>query len=157
MLKAYGKFWKNYVNFKGKASQADYWWVFLVHTILWIIVAIIFAIVFVSHLMHTNYQDDLGGVIDIFMDMGIYMVALVLIFAVFGIATFIPLMSLQIRRFNDLGWKCSTGFLVFLALIVLSFLTYGKSAFLMPVLSVLPSDVFKGKLNDEKPDLSEPK
>jgi uncharacterized membrane protein YhaH (DUF805 family) len=142
MLKAYGKFWKNYVNFTGKASRADYWWVFLVHTILFVIASTIFAIIFLRHFISTPYTDDLGGVLFGFTDVTLYFLIFMFVCGVLGLAIAMPSIALQIRRFNDLGWKWQTSLLVLLALGLLNFLTFGKSFILILILNALPADIF---------------
>ena len=34
MIQAYASFWKNYVNFKGRASRGQYWWVVLANALI---------------------------------------------------------------------------------------------------------------------------
>ena len=34
MIQAYKNFWKNYLNFSGRSTRSDYWWVVLIHNII---------------------------------------------------------------------------------------------------------------------------
>lgn len=93
------KLWlKNWKNFSGRASRGEYWWVVLamgiVSTVLTIVLMVVaFALIAI---------DDGSGALSV--------TAIVLLYAVlglFGLATFVPSLSLGVRRLHDTnqsGW-----------------------------------------------------
>lgn len=90
MFEAYGKFWKNYTNFSGKSSRADFWWCILVEFLL----GLVFGIVAV-------FNQNIGSLLE-----GIY-----------GIATIIPSLAITVRRLRDGGHDWVNIFWVFLPII----------------------------------------
>ena len=40
MIEAYKNFWANYVNFKGRATRGEYWWVVLANFIIGIVLGL---------------------------------------------------------------------------------------------------------------------
>ena len=45
MIQAYVKMWKNFANFKGRASRADYWWAYLANLIVSFVIGLVAGIV----------------------------------------------------------------------------------------------------------------
>jgi len=100
------KLWlKNWKNFSGRASRSEYWWValamfILMSVVMTVLVVVVFAIAGVS-----------GG-----SDSGMTL-AMSIIFGVMGLiglATFVPSLSLGIRRLHDTnqsGWMYLIGFI----------------------------------------------
>ncbi|KKW72542.1 DUF805 domain-containing protein [Lactococcus cremoris] len=44
MLRTYKKFWRRYFDFKGRSRRSDYWWVFLINIIIYLVLATIFLL-----------------------------------------------------------------------------------------------------------------
>lgn len=92
---AVGLFYRNYVNFEGRASRSEHWWPFLMQFIVYL--ALFVAFVFV-----------VGG--DLSEDTGEFTPAamgLLMAMGLFALINFLPNLSLQVRRFHDLdqtGW-----------------------------------------------------
>ena len=80
MIEAYKKFWKNYVNFKGRSTRSDYWYALLAHFI------ISFALGFV------------GG----FLGSAVLAITTVLML-VYSLAMMIPALAICVRRLHDTG------------------------------------------------------
>lgn len=105
MLKAYANFWKNYVNFKGKSTVADYWWTVLCNAIITAFLVIVFIISLV--VVIATSQDDAS--MSIFGSIMIVVVIFLILLALWSLATFIPRISLLVRRTRDTGlspWWC---------------------------------------------------
>jgi len=97
---AVASFYKNYFNFDGRASRAEYWWPTLLRTLVY--VALIFA--FVLSVGSNTSSDDFNGV-----QTGIFTAGIL-----FLLANIIPKLSVSARRFHDLD---QTGWLVLVFII----------------------------------------
>ena len=70
----------NYANFKDRTNRGDFWWAILGYFILSIVVSIVGGIIFGNTNSGTN-----------------------LLSTIFSLATFIPLLALEVRRLHDIG------------------------------------------------------
>ena len=118
MIDAYKNFFKNYAEFTGRSTRADFWWVWLGNLILsipfWIIY---FYIVYLSTVMD-SVSDSASEAI--FMVFGL----VAIIYAVFYLAILVPTLALSVRRLRDAGFHWAFIFLRFapmggLALLIL--------------------------------------
>lgn len=92
-------FFRRYVDFEGRSTRAEYWWVQLLN------VLIIIALFILAYLITGgDFDDDL-----VFIPVGIG--------GIYLLAIIIPTLALEVRRFHDLN---QTGWLV-LVFRVLSF------------------------------------
>lgn len=91
MIEAYVAFWKNYVNFSGRARRSEYWYVMLMNIILGIVFFILGRISVIGF-----FTGILSGI--------------------YSLAILIPTISLAIRRLHDTG---KSGWLYLLILIPL--------------------------------------
>lgn len=83
MLDSYKRFWKNYANFKGRSTRADYWWVVLANFLIGFVLGFIAGLI-----------PDLAGVTGI-------------ITTLYSLASIIPTLALIVRRMHDInrsGW-----------------------------------------------------
>ena len=92
-----GLFYKNYVNFEGRATRAEYWWPTLMQAIIYTLLLIAF-IAFVS-MKNIESDDEFGTGALIILGIG----------ALFYLVNLIPGIAVKVRRFHDLG---QTGWLV---------------------------------------------
>ena len=72
MINAYKDFWKNYFNFSGKTSVSGFWWTFLCNIIIGFIIGLVAGILKLN-----------------------------IISTIWGLAIFIPELSILCRRLND--------------------------------------------------------
>ena len=72
-ITAYVSFWKRYVLFSGRACRSEYWYVFLVNTIISLVLQAL--------------GDSDGGILG----------------TLYGLATIIPSLALGARRLHDIG------------------------------------------------------
>jgi len=99
MVEAYKKFWRNYTNFSGRSTVADYWWVVLCNAIIG------FVIGFIGGLAGESATSLVTVVV------GIYELAII-----------IPALALCIRRLHDTnrsGWFILMGLIPFVGGIIL--------------------------------------
>ena len=91
-------FWQNYVNFKGRSRRSEYWYMTLWH-IIFMIPA--YALIFIGMVMAiAGFGDNNGGVGTI----GLIVLFLAWIYLIlYALATFIPNISILVRRFHDTG------------------------------------------------------
>ncbi|OYO02625.1 hypothetical protein CGZ97_14565 [Enemella evansiae] len=93
---------KNYANFYGRASRSEYWWVQLALFLALIVVMVIFvAIAVATSSASGSSADGVGGV-------------MMLVMFACGLAVYVPLLALQVRRLHDAGFS---GFFVLLGLV----------------------------------------
>ena len=93
MIEAYKKFWKGYVDFKGRSTRSDYWFVYLVNVL----------ITFAYFLLQAVF----GGLVAVTESSFLAVISLILllIFFAYGIAAFLPSIALTVRRLRDAGYN----------------------------------------------------
>ncbi|MBC1482235.1 DUF805 domain-containing protein [Listeria sp. FSL L7-1485] len=122
-LEAYKSFWKNYVNFSGRAPASAYWYV-----VIWNIIVVgalyVVAIIFGLSAMMEGYMAGMG------MVGGGGALFILIVLWLYSLAIVIPTISLIVRRLHDSG---KSGFLAFLGLIpffggiiILIFMCFGS-------------------------------
>ena len=90
MFRAYKKYWMGYVDFTGRSSRSDYWLAVLANTIVTIILFSILIVVIVFDSPDSPYHIILN--------------ILYLLVMTYFPASFIPSISLQVRRLRDAGY-----------------------------------------------------
>ena len=127
-ITAYIRFWKKYVRFKGYASRSEYWWPYLINTLiifgLYILAAIIGTATANTSTQSTyssyNSEPDMpGGVVFFFI-----------LILLFGLSILLPLLSVGWRRIQDAGMHGALTFLYFIPFV---------GRFIVMVLCVFPS------------------
>ena len=78
MIEAYKKFWKGYVDFEGRSTRSDYWFVYLVNVL----------ITFAYFLLQAVFGGLAAATDSSFL--AVISLILLLIFFAYGIAAFIP-------------------------------------------------------------------
>ena len=101
MINAYKSFFKGYVDFAGRSTRSEYWWVWLGNMIL----LIPFYSAYGNAL--ANSRDEgaliaLGGTVIIYM--------------IIGLALFLPGLALTVRRLRDAGFHWALIFIIFVPL-----------------------------------------
>ena len=99
MFRAYKKYWMGYVDFTGRSSRSDYWLAVLANTIVTIILFSIVIVVIVFDSPDSPYHVILN--------------LLYLLVMTYFPASFIPSISLQVRRLRDAGYHWALIFLRF--------------------------------------------
>ena len=82
-FKALKLFFQNYINFSGRSSLSEFWWVILFHIIL------LSLTVLISLSMANSFPEGAA--------------AIIIIFYIYMAVAIIPLLSLQVRRLHDIG------------------------------------------------------
>ena len=123
MLNAYKNFWKGYLNFSGRSTRPEFWWV-------WLLNMVIFFPVYYS--LFTGLEFD-NPIINI---------ALFSMYIIFLLVEFVPLLALIVRRLRDVGIHWAYIFIVFVPLGALTLL----------IMFAMPSQRFREKVieNSEK-------
>ena len=101
MINAYKNFFKGYVDFAGRSTRSDYWWIWLGNMILYI------PFFFAYGNAISNPQDE-GALIGLGGTAIIYMVI--------GLALLLPGLALTVRRLRDAGFHWALIFIVFIPL-----------------------------------------
>lgn len=109
MIKAYKNFFKGYADFTGRSTRSDFWWVWLMNSILFLP---LFIFWFQMALNDTEETDPILGV------------AIISVYMILAIVLFTPSLAVKVRRLRDAGFHWAFIFLHFvpmggLALLVL--------------------------------------
>lgn len=97
------RFYSNYVNFSGRATRSEYWWVLLFQMLVYI--SLIVAFVGTAGMTDFSGGGDFSGIA----------ISLITAGGLFALLNILPSWALQARRFHDLG---QTGWLVLVFVIV---------------------------------------
>ncbi|WP_420362471.1 DUF805 domain-containing protein [Curtobacterium aetherium] len=93
------RFFSKYIRFDGRASRSEFWWWFLVHsvvlTVLWILVGVGFAM---SERQTVTTSYSVTSVMT--SPSPLYLIAYSLV-GLFGLATIVPFLALAWRRLHD--------------------------------------------------------
>ena len=102
MIEAYKKFWKGYVDFEGRSTRSDYWFVYLVNVL----------ITFAYFLLQAVF----GGLVAVTESSFLAVISLILLltFFAYGIAAFLPSIALTVRRLRDAGYNWPYIFVTFI-------------------------------------------
>ncbi len=98
MINAIKNFFKGYVDFSGRSTRPDYWWIGLANIIL----AIPFYIVYGSAIANPDSEAAV-------MTLGLF----IFIYFIFGLALFLPQLALTVRRLRDAGFHWALIFVAF--------------------------------------------
>ena len=109
MIRAYKNFFKGYADFTGRSTRSDFWWVWLMNSILFLP---LFIFWFQMALNDTGGTDPILGV------------AIISVYMILAIVLFTPSLAVKVRRLRDAGFHWAFIFLHFvpmggLALLVL--------------------------------------
>lgn len=102
MINAYKNFFKGYVDFTGRSTRSEYWWIWLGNMIL----LVPFYSVYFKALANPRNEAALmalGGIAIIYM--------------IFGIALFLPGLALTVRRLRDAGFHWALIFIIFIPIV----------------------------------------
>ena len=89
MINAYKNFFKGYVDFEGRSTRSDFWWVWLANILL--------LIPLYSAYFNAIFSEGSEGA---FLALG----SLSIIYMIFGLALFLPWLALTVRRLRDAGF-----------------------------------------------------
>ena len=102
MINAYKNFFKGYLDFTGRSTRSEYWWIWLGNMIL----LVPFYSVYFKALANPRNEAALmalGGIAIIYM--------------IFGIALFLPGLALTVRRLRDAGFHWALIFIIFIPMV----------------------------------------
>lgn len=126
MLEAYKNFWKKYVDFEGRTTRSDWWWVTLCNFIIFLLLLIPIMFSFINVLATPiNYYP-------------VYGVIFALLAVIYLLAILVPSIAMYVRRLRDADFHW--------ALIFISFIPYVGGVVLF-VLLQMPS---KSRLNNKE-------
>ncbi|MGX7010534.1 DUF805 domain-containing protein [Lactococcus cremoris] len=126
MLRTYKKFWRRYFDFKGRSRRSDYWWVFLINNIIYLVLTTIF-------LLSSGLSVALNADVDNFL--ALTWIALILL-VVWGLASIVPMSALAMRRIRDTGLSPYL-WLVFPASLILGEFTQVWAMIISTVLAIV--------------------
>ena len=102
MINAYKSFFKGYVDFTGRSTRSEYWWVWLTNILLLIpLYSAYFNAIFIE------------GSEGAFLALG----GLAVIYMIFGLALILPMLALTVRRLRDAGFHWALIFVHFIPVV----------------------------------------
>ena len=101
MINAYKNFFKGYVDFAGRSTRSDYWWIWLGNMIIYTPFFFAYGNA-ISNPRNESALISLGGTAIIYM--------------VIGLALLLPGLALTVRRLRDAGFHWALIFIVFIPL-----------------------------------------
>ena len=102
MINAYKSFFKSYVDFAGRSTRSEYWWVWLTNILL--------LIPLYSAYFNAIFSEGSEGA---FLALG----GLSIIYMIFGLALFLPWLALTVRRLRDAGFHWALIFVGFIPMV----------------------------------------
>ncbi|MGR5846350.1 DUF805 domain-containing protein [Streptococcus pneumoniae] len=102
MINAYKNFFKGYVDFTGRSTRSEYWWIWLGNMIL----LVPFYSAYFKALVNPRNEAALmalGGIAIIYM--------------IFGLALILPMLALTVRRLRDAGFHWALIFIIFIPMV----------------------------------------
>ena len=102
MINAYKNFFKGYVDFTGRSTRSEYWWIWLTNIIL----LVPFYSAYFKELANPRNEAALvalGGIAIIYM--------------IFGLALILPMLALTVRRLRDAGFHWALIFIIFIPMV----------------------------------------
>ena len=102
MINAYKNFFKGYVDFTGRSTRSEYWWIWLTNMIL----LVTFYSAYFKVLANPRNEAALmalGGIAIIYM--------------IFGLALILPMLALTVRRLRDAGFHWALIFIIFIPMV----------------------------------------
>ncbi len=118
MFKAYAKYWRKATQLSGYSSRSDYWWVFLVNSLIFLIVRIVEGVVSVSATSQllskgsTLSKDQLTAKVQEMTQhpTGIMLVVSIIVVLI-SLAILLPNISLTSRRLRDAAFPTWIAFI----------------------------------------------
>lgn len=117
MLNAYKNFWKGYLNFSGRSTRPEFWWV-------WLLNMVIFFPVYYSLFTGLEFDNPI-------INIALFSMCIILL-----LVEFVPLLALIVRRLRDVGIHWAYIFIVFVPLGALTLL----------IMLAMPSQRFEEKV-----------
>ena len=102
MINAIKNFFKGYVDFEGRSTRSEYWWVWLTNILL--------LIPLYSAYFNAIFSEGSEGA---FLALG----GLSIIYMIFGLALFLPWLALTVRRLRDAGFHWALIFVGFIPMV----------------------------------------
>lgn len=102
MINAYKSFFKGYVDFTGRSTRSEYWWIWLGNMILYIPFFFAYGNA-IANPRNESALVALGGIAIIYM--------------IFGLALFLPGLALTVRRLRDAGFHWALIFVIFIPMV----------------------------------------
>lgn len=102
MINAYKNFFKGYVDFAGRSTRSDYWWIWLGNMIIYIPFFFAYGNA-IANPRNESALVALGGIAIIYM--------------VFGLALFLPGLALTVRRLRDAGFHWALIFVILIPIV----------------------------------------
>jgi uncharacterized membrane protein YhaH (DUF805 family) len=90
---AFGRFWKKYATFSGRASRSEFWWWYLANVI---VVAVLYAIMAIGGIAGATYDSTTGT-----SEPGPLIAVGAGLLGLWSLATLIPTIAIAWRRLHD--------------------------------------------------------
>ena len=105
MIEAYKKFWKGYVDFKGRSTRSDYWLNVLAQCLVYLLFSFLLILIMILGGDSSTYISDPYS----FQMILVYIVVLGI--GVYALASLVPSIAIIVRRLRDAGIHPAWGLL----------------------------------------------
>ena len=102
MINAYKNFFKGYVDFTGRSTRSEYWWIWLTNILL--------LIPLYSAYFNAIFSEGSEGAF-------LALSGLAIIYMIFGLALILPMLALTVRRLRDAGFHWALIFIIFIPMV----------------------------------------
>ena len=102
MIQAYKNFFKGYVDFTGRSTRSEYWWIWLTNILL--------LIPLYSAYFNAIFSEGEEGA---FLALG----GLAIVYMIFCLALILPMLALTVRRLRDAGFHWALIFVHFIPVV----------------------------------------
>ncbi|MDO4666903.1 MAG: DUF805 domain-containing protein [Streptococcus sp.] len=111
MFAAYKKYWSHYVDFSGRSSRSDYWWVVLMNVIIVVPISIVFLIFSIltldASIDYNSGVKNFAALLSVFSTLSVFFILIV----IFWLVNLIPSYAITVRRLRDAGYHWAFIFL----------------------------------------------
>lgn len=108
MIKTYKKYWKKIIQFDGYSSRSDYWWVFLVNSLIFLVLTVVRYFVLAPQLLRLSNRANTTHLTQEAQNLIRHpsgsLLLITIIIGIAGLLILVPNLSLTSRRLRDGGF-----------------------------------------------------
>lgn len=101
------RYFKRYARFSGYSSRSEYWWVYLFNIIVGSVFAVLMSVSFLPMMYALSLAHETPDGALLFPDGGVWslmpLTIIVVVLAIYSLATLVPTIALTVRRIRDTG------------------------------------------------------
>ena len=104
LISAYKSMFRKYAKFDGRSRRSEFWYAYLANCIIWLLLSILMTVSVGTSISLAEQRGILSGnALVPAADSMVFSTIMVILLAVYAVATFIPLLAMCVRRLHDSG------------------------------------------------------